>query len=332
MKPSVVPSCLSGLIAAPLLWLAAPPSSAQLAAPDGQADTPPETSTAAALLLAPAPALVSEASGRVHPPAPTEALTQDPGILFPPAGVPPSLQLEPPTPDAEPFEPQQIPPPPGFTTPAITILRPTGYGRSWGQANVGIGVQSRTRFTEDADGVLGAGVGFGNARTAVGLDVGVIVYDITDFSRGGVSFKLHRHLPEDVAIAAGVFNVITWGDVDGGISPYGAVTKRFQTRKSVRSPLSQVYVTAGVGSGLFRSDDDIFNDVNTVGVYGSVAVRVVEPVNFIAEWSGQDLSLGVSFAPFRRIPLVFTPAVSDVAGLAGDGPRFLFGIGYGISY
>jgi hypothetical protein len=61
-------------------------------------------------------------------------------------------------------------------------------------------------------------------------------------------------------------------------------------------------------------------------------LRVAEPVNLIAEWTGQDLNLGVSIVPFREIPLVITPALADVTNNAGDGARFVLGIGYGFSF
>ena len=88
----------------------------------------------------------------------------------------------------------------------------------------------------------------------------------------------------------------------------------------------------GVGGGQFRSEDDILNGVDSVGVYGGVALRVVEQVNVITEWSGQDLSVGVSFVPFRNIPLVISPSVTDITGTAGDGTRFILGVGYGINF
>ncbi len=259
-------------------------------------------------------------------------LAQAPVLPEPPeaGGKVPSLSPE--TPEAQPFRPQFLPLRRRWqVTPSITLLVPSGYGKSWGSAAVGVGFQSRARFTDRTDGSLGVGVGFGNARTAVGLDVGVVVYDLSDFGRGSLNFKLHRLLPEDVAIAAGVINAVTWGEVDGGISPYGVVTKRFQLQE-IQSPLSQLYISAGVGGGRFRSELDVFNDVDTVAAFGSVAVRLIEPVNFIAEWSGQDLSLGISLAPFRHLPLVITPLVSDITGNAGDGVRFVLGVGYGFSY
>ena len=249
------------------------------------------------------------------------------------AGEAPSLQPQPVMPSRQRFQPKLVPLQRRFAvSPSITILTPSAYGKSWGSASVGLGFQAAKRFQNGADGAFGVGFGLGDARKAVGLDVGVSVFDLSGFERGAVSFKLHRLLPEDFAIAAGVKNAIDWGKVDGKLGPYGVVTKRIRLKDNVQGPLSLIYLSAGAGGGQFRSETDVLNKVDTVGFFGSVAVRVVEPVNVIAEWSGQDLSMGLSFAPWRNLPLVITPAVSDITGNAGNGVRFVLGVGYGFSF
>ncbi|WP_226586293.1 hypothetical protein [Microseira wollei] len=257
-------------------------------------------------------------------------------------GVAPSLQPQPSTPGEVPFQPQNLPllplgnqrQPEYRANPGITMINPSAYGKSWGSASVGVGLQTRTRFTNSADGVFGIGIGLGDARRWVGLDVGVTLTDLweTPAADGTVSFKLHRQLPGDFTIAVGVQNAIAWGNTDGGTSPYGVVTKLFRLQESTETPFSQLYLSVGVGSGQFRSELDIQNDRDSIDVFGSVAVRVVEPVSAIAEWTGQDLTLGLSVVPFGNIPLVITPAVTDITGKAGDGSRFILGVGYLISF
>jgi hypothetical protein len=250
-----------------------------------------------------------------------------------PVGQPPSLQTTPQSPGQLPFVPKKTLLRRAIRySPSITLLTPSAYGKSWGQASVGGSFQSRTRFGSESDAAIGFGFGLGDARKAVGLDVGVGIADMSGFQRGSVGLKLHRRFGNQLAVAVGVNNALTWGLIDGGISPYGAVTKGFRLREETSLPFSQLYVSAGAGTGRYRSEDDVINRRNTVGAFGSVAVRVIEPVNLIAEWSGQDLTLGLSILPFRKIPLVFSPAVTDVTGTAGDGPRFTFGVGLGFSF
>ncbi|MBD2296270.1 hypothetical protein H6G06_23005 [Anabaena sphaerica FACHB-251] len=249
-----------------------------------------------------------------------------------------TLQTEPTYPEQKPFKPQKLPlilenkkarPP---SSPGITMLTPSAYGKSWGRASFGAGLQSRARFTDTADGALGVGIGFGDAKKSVGLDVNIGVVDISSFEDGNISFKLHRQLPADFAVAVGVKNFVTFGDTDGGTSGYGVITKMFRLQDSNSKPFSRLYVSAGVGGGQFRSESDISNKIDSVGIFGSVALKIAQPVNAIVEWSGQDLALGLSVAPFKKIPLVITPGISDITGNAGDGTRFILGIGYSISF
>jgi hypothetical protein len=301
--------------------------------------SPPLTSEDFA--LSPATAQFLNAQAEPLPPSPSEPLPpsppaggEQPAAPAPaPAGQSPTLQTEPLTPGQLPFKPkEELLQRSTRYSPSITILTPSAYGKSWKQISVGFSFQPKVRYVSEADGALGFGFGLGDARKTVGLDVNTTINDITGFERGTVNLKLHRRLPDQWAIAVGAQNVITWGANDGGFSPYGVVTKGIQTNKDSRAPFSQVYISAGVGTGRYRSEDDVLNDRNTVGAFGSVAVRVVEQVNFITEWSGQDLSLGFSVLPFRKVPIVFTPFVTDVTGTAGDGPRFAFSVGFGYSF
>lgn len=253
--------------------------------------------------------------------------------IDPEAGAP-RLRPEPATPEEAPFRPQRVPlQQVSEVSPSITFLTPSAYGKSWGNASVGIGFQARNRFSDRADAVLGVGVGFGDPEKIVGLDVGVTSVSTlrrTPFTAGTVSLKVHRRIAQDLAVAVGVQNLIRWGTNDSVTSPYGVVTKRFRLQENTETPLSQVYVSAGLGSGTFESDVD--DRLDSVGAFGSVALRVIRPVNVIAEWSGQELTLGASWTPFPEIPLVIAPGVTDITGNAGDGARFILGVGYGINF
>jgi hypothetical protein len=248
-------------------------------------------------------------------------------------GQSPSLRTEPATPNELPFQPKkELLQRARRYSPSITYLTPSAYGKSLGQFSVGGSFQAKVRYRSESDAFIGGGFGLGDPRKAVGLDVSIGIADVTTFERGTIGFKIHQRLPRQFAIAVGVDNAITWGKVDGDISPYGVVTKAFQLREDPQMPFSQLYVSGGAGTGRYRSEGDIINHRDTVGVFGSIAVRAIERVNFITEWSGQDLTLGVSILPFPKIPLVFNPAVTDVTGTAGDGPRFTFGVGFGFSF
>lgn len=249
----------------------------------------------------------------------------------------PSLQRQPS--GGERFEPQRIPlripfpRQPYRASPSITIINPSAYGASWGNFGVGIGFQERARFTDEADGVIGLGFGLGNSQKNVGVQLGVSLVDVSSpFNDGAVNLKLHRRLPQDFAVALGVQGLTTWGDTDGGSSVYGVTTKRFRLRQDRTKPFSELYTSVGLGGGQFRSESDIDNGNDTIGLFGSIALKIIEPVGLVTEWTGQDLTIGVPLVLFRNLPLVIVPAVTDVTGTAGDGARFVVGVGYSFSF
>jgi hypothetical protein len=220
-------------------------------------------------------------------------------------------------------------------SPALSIYIPTGFGADNNTGFIGGTFQQRTRYSNVSDGGAVIGVGLGDARKAVGVELSYTAASFggsRDFGGGGFNAKVHRQLGDGLAVAAGWNGFVNLGGRnDFENSVYGVVSKVFRTRDDINLPFSRVAVTAGVGNGQFRTEDAVAKNSGGVGVFGNVAVRVARPVSLIAEWSGQDLGFGVSVAPFKNIPLVITPAVRDVVG-AGDGPRFVLGTGLAFKF
>jgi hypothetical protein len=220
-------------------------------------------------------------------------------------------------------------------SPALSISIPSGFGLDNNTGFISATYQQRTRYGNVSDGGVGVGIGVGDARKAVGAELSYTSASFggsRDFGSGGFNVKLHRQLADDVSVAAGWNGAVNLGGGnDFENSLYGAVTKIFRTREDINSLFSRVAVTAGVGNGQFRSEKAVAEGTGGVNAFGNVAVRVAEPVSLIAEWSGQDLGVGASIAPFKNIPLVITPAVRDIVG-AGDGPRFVLGTGMAFKF
>lgn len=209
--------------------------------------------------------------------------------------------------------------------PGTTINTPTGYGARWGQVYAGVSVQDRIRYASWTDGVVAMGAGFGNPERWVGLDVTLHILDTyTDFAEDrAVSLKVHRQLPASMSVAAGWENVWHTAGTDGGSSPYVALSKATRLYDGGDwMPFGVFVATVGVGGDRFQREAAFLRGDAGVGVFGSVAARLVRPVHAIANWTGQDLSLGLSITPIPQLPLVVTPAVMDVTGRAGDGVRF----------
>ena len=216
-------------------------------------------------------------------------------------------------------------------TPGSSAQSPTAYGADWGDGYLGAGFQGRMRYTKAlplhrrVDGAVFFGFGLGNSDRNVGFEG-----DITSYStvRSGFlnhtsfSFKLHRNLPGNFAIAAGWEDAIRTKGLDGGTSIYGVVSSAYK----------RLTMSGGLGGGRFRTESNIDNGIHRVNAFGSVGVRVADPVSLIADWAGQDLALAASIVPFARLPLYILPGVADVTGSAGDGARFILGVGLGFRF
>ncbi len=220
-------------------------------------------------------------------------------------------------------------------SPAITISNPSGRGADRFTAFFNTSFQADKRGEDGADGSLGVGIGLGDARRAVGLQLSYTLASFgtqgRDFGTGGFNAKLHHQFPNGLSAALGWEGFATIGDVDFEDTIYGSVTQIIRTTPNIETPLSRIALTAGVGNGRFRSEDDFNNDVDSVNVFGSAAVRIARPLSVIVEWTGQDLAAGLSIAPIRNFPLVITPALRDITG-AGDGARFVIGTGVSFQF
>ncbi|MDX2099261.1 MAG: S-layer homology domain-containing protein [Leptolyngbyaceae cyanobacterium bins.59] len=220
-------------------------------------------------------------------------------------------------------------------SPAITIANPPGFGLDDQTLFMAATFQIQTRFTTQPDGAAMIGIGVGNAREAVGLELSYTLASFgtsRGFGAGGFNAKVHRQFPEDWAVAVGWNGFLTLGGQnDFQNSVYGTVSKVIRTRDRLDLPFSRIALTAGVGSGQFRSEQDVAQKRDTVGVFGSIAIRAVEAVSLITEWTGQDLAVGLSIAPIPGVHWVITPAIRDIVG-AGDQPRFVFGTGFSFKF
>ena len=231
------------------------------------------------------------------------------------------------------------------TSPGFSIFNPVGFGADNNLFFVSLSYQNRTRFTRTSDGEAGIGVGLGNATTGIGaeLSYGIDSFGSSaGFGSGAFNIKLHRRLNDDASVAVG-WNQFARVQFAGGAnvpsdyprnSYYVVGTNIVRVNEDINAPFSRVAFTGGIGSGVFlRFDPTLSNGQSNRGlnVFGSVGVRIARPISAIVEWTGQDLGVGLSIAPFKDIPLVITPAIRDLAG-AGDGARFILGTSIAVNF
>jgi len=245
------------------------------------------------------------------------------------------------------LEVREIPAPrPRSVYPSSTLGVPTGFGARWGQAWLGGAYGSSRLFSPSSDGSIGFGLGLGDPKEYVGLEVFTGIFNLSgdDNSNGGsagsggaVGFKLHRLLDDRGYFSAGLgmANAIRWGgeNVYGGDydTYFGVVTGRFDLQSGQENPLP-LFVSAGLGSGAFRSKGALDASEQNVNVFGSVSLRVIDEVSLVSTWTGSQLNLGTSLAPFRNFPLVINLGAGDVTGNYPQGARFIMSIGYGIQF
>ncbi|MDR9402008.1 MAG: hypothetical protein RI580_01070 [Halothece sp. Uz-M2-17] len=217
--------------------------------------------------------------------------------------------------------------------PAISISVPTGYGANHGQFYSSLGFQGSTRNGDGSDdATFSFGLGLGDPEESVGVNLTYSSFSTirsTPFDTGGVSLKAHRILSDTASAAIGVENFIRYGDFDADASFYGAVTNIFRLQDNLTKPFSSLAVTVGLGSGRFRQFDDIEEDNETINLFGSAGLVVTEQFSLVGAYTGNTLTLGASVAPFKEVPLVITPAITDLTGEFSDDPRFILSIGYG---
>jgi len=220
------------------------------------------------------------------------------------------------------------------SSPATGFGTPSAFGADWGDAFIGLSGVTEGDTDTKADGSISLGMGFGNAVENIGVEVSVGIISLDGFGDdGSVGIKLHKVFPEadNLAIALGWSNPITWGDANNAEDTfYGVVTKQFELNPEATNTLP-LTVSLGAGTGAFRSTGAIEAGDNALNVFGSLGLRIIPEVSLVSGWTGSALGLGVSAAPFD-FPLVFTAGVTDVTGNTRSGARVNAAVGYSFGF
>ena len=223
-------------------------------------------------------------------------------------------------------------------TPGMTFGTPTAYGASWRQAFVGlsgISYLDNNVNKDDMDGSMSFGAGFGDAVETVGLEATVGIISLTgEFAdSGSVGVKLHKILPDTngVGVALGWSNALNWGDAKKAEDTvYGVASKTFELRPEART-WNFLSASLGVGTGTFRTIDDIVADDNKLNVFGSIGVLVLPQLSLATSWTGSQWNIGVGLAPFD-FPLTATMGFNDVTEEKDLGAGFSANVGYSFSF
>jgi S-layer homology domain len=207
------------------------------------------------------------------------------------------------------------------TFPVGGLGTPTAFGANTGFF-LGAGYQNETRplvYTATPGGKRGetyaysVGLGLGDSRNFFGLETVATTYNRPNagsFENGGISFKIHKLLGDNFAIAGGYENAITFGSqsgfnpvapdggVNGGRTGYGVISAILNPDPNMGF-FSNTTLSVGAGAGRFRNVGDIRTGNDTINIFGSVGTRLSSNFSLVADWNGQDLGVGLPISiPF----------------------------------
>jgi hypothetical protein len=242
------------------------------------------------------------------------------------------------------------------TYPVGGLGTPTAFGSSG--FFVGAGYQGETRpaiYNTPPGTAKGpetyaysAGLGLGDPRNFFGLETVLTTYNrasASSFDNGGVSFKIHKLLGDNFAIAGGYENAITFGSnsgfnpnapdggVNGGRTGYG-VASVILNPDPAQGFFSNTTLSVGAGAGRFRNVGDIRTGRDNINVFGSLGTKLSSNFSLVADWNGQDLGVGLPISiPFGGgSSFQITPALVDLVNSETGGSRFAVSAGLGFSF
>jgi S-layer homology domain len=217
------------------------------------------------------------------------------------------------------------------------ITTPSGFGANFGDFFLAAGYQDRIPSTGrsignlDSTGVA-AGIGLGDARNLIGLEASYsssLSSNTRLFDRGGVNFKLHKLLGDNVSAAVGYENAISSGYTAGtepGSTVYGVLTGVLPVGDT-----SNFTASVGAGNGRFRNFGSIAADTQSTNIFGSLGFRASENFALVGDYNGRNFSIGlpITFKLGDNVGFQVTPSLLDIAGDSAS-PNSRFGIGGGI--
>jgi hypothetical protein len=226
------------------------------------------------------------------------------------------------------------------------LASPTAFGANGGTVFAGLGYQAATRpqiystppgkVQGIDDGSVSVGFGLGDAKNFVALET--IATSYSTFRRGfgnqgSLSFKLHKALGDNFAIAGGYENAILWGTgADGGQTGYGVASLVLNPNPNLGF-FSNTTVSIGAGAGRFRNVVDNRTGKNSYNLFGSIGTRLSPNFSLIADWNGQDLSVGLPIAiPLGGTTLQVVPSLVDLVNQETGGSRFVVNAGLGFQF
>lgn len=219
---------------------------------------------------------------------------------------------------------------------AKSLTTPTAEGAANNIVFMGAGGTIPAPYSTLSDGAAVVGVGLGNPKENLGLQVCLVSLDLSQWDRYSFALHLHRDLGNANEIGLGVENVMLSPGGDAGKSFYVVYSQSVQSAPFINEATgrSRLHFSAGAGNGRFgdKSGRDTASGKGEHGTYifGNISYEVASEFNIIADWNGLNLNAGVAKTfMIDKFPLVLALGAADLTGYSGDRVRAIFIVGTG---
>jgi hypothetical protein len=215
---------------------------------------------------------------------------------------------------------------------------PSAYVAEWGDYFVSGYVYGYDDGSSsiNMDGGVSVGVGFGNARKLVAVEVDFNLESLANTNNGGtLDVRLGRQLISThnfaLQLGGGWLGVASYGTwpKEGG-SPYGVLTAAWALRQKDPEFRQTLQVNLGGGGGRFQRLDAV--DLVSSGLIASVGVELAPNLGISAGWAGRGLNASLSYVPLRGVPLYLSLSGANITNVDGTGRAVAFGITWGGSF
>jgi hypothetical protein len=186
------------------------------------------------------------------------------------------------------------------------------------------------------DGWLGAGVGLGNARRFVAMEIDFNLESLSDTDNGGsLDVRFARQLLSTnsfaLQIGAGWLGIASYGDwPKPGGSVYGVLTAAMPLRPNDPTFRQTLQVNLGGGDGRFERVDAV--ELLSSGVFASVGVELISNLGLSVGWAGKGLNSSLSYVPLRGLPLYLGLSGSNLTNIDQTGRAVALTLSWGGSF
>lgn len=218
---------------------------------------------------------------------------------------------------------------------------PSAYVANWGdfyvQASAGVG-GGRDLSDGDFDAAFSAGLGFGNERRNLAVELRWNVASFKNFnSNGSFDVAMARTLIDQprlqVSVAGGIFDVYAYRQAPSSetipaATGFGVVSVALPLRKPNFRFNQVLQISLGVGGRDFAALDENFEG-SDVSLFGAIGVEVTPNVGLSAGVSGRGANLNLSYTPFREVPIAINLLAADVFNQSPFGTVGVFTVSWG---